>query len=552
MLCLKVILSAILLLNLNTYLMKVQCIGCEEENASNKLRIKCDSFENLFKYSDPERLESVSVINKDQFICDEPMFGKFNSVSDLYLHDARILHISSDCFQGMNSLKYIDLHNNDLTAIEMGAFRASDEMKLRAIFLNLNHIVKIDFADIVLPEVTQFEANHNRLKYVKMHTENMPKISIMYLGSNQISRFQIKSQTMKDLYLHNNRIKSFQGSDLFLPNLIQINLDDNQLTIVTPDMFQNMPNLQTINLAHNLLTTVSFPNLPMASSVDLTYNRIKTMENVNISTFGQNYSLRFSSNKVFQLESHTAFDKLTKFTCHSCFIHVVEPFFFANTYKNIRQLELGKNYLTTANIFKAYSEDLKLRRIQLSVNKIRRIRKNDFERLSQVETLYLDHNDIINIESGAFDEMHRLKTLDISFNLLVHLPADLFENNPLKALVLSFNNMPFFKVPGWHETPGGNQTIQPVNSTLNNLKYFFIESNPLQCGCIDLLRSWANKNGIDLEVDDWNIRKGLKPACIVNDDGCSTKVEYDYIKDYRRLFNDREAEEIFFRDEEND
>ncbi|XP_059614001.1 asporin-like [Phlebotomus argentipes] len=355
---------------------------------------------------------------------------------------------------------------------------------------------------------------------------------------------------MGKLDLSENRIKAFKGSDLILPNLYLIYLNDNQLTTVTPDMFQNMPSLQTIYLAHNLLTTVSFPNLPMASGVDLRYNRIKTMENVNLSTFGQDYSLQFDSNKVFQMETQTPFEKLISFTCHSCFIHIVEPFFFANTYKNIEYLTLASNFLTTANIFKSSSEDLKLKSIQLSFNKIKRIGRKDFERVSQLNTLRLDHNDITVIASGAFDKLPKLDTIDLSDNLLVQLSANLFEKNALQVLSITGNNMPFFKVPGWTEMPGVPPIIQPVNSKLNKLNSLHIWSNPLQCGCIDLLRSWAKKNKIFLGFDDEKVRNGLKPACIVNDDGCNTDVGKDYIKDYWHLFNDKRVKDIFDEDEE--
>lgn len=469
MLCSKVVFFALLIHY--ELIIKVLCNSCREEY---ELSITCNSFEDLFNYPEPEKQESVTVTgdnsegasknNMDVFICDEPMFEKFSSVTSITLNNARVLHISSDCFTGMNALRAIYIERNELTAIEMDTFRTANGNELRAIFLNNNHIIKIDFSDIHLPELTQFEAYSNRVKYVRLKSENLPKVSNMYLGSNHISKFKIESHSMGKLDLSENRIKSFQGSDLVLPNLYLIYLNDNLLSTITPDMIENMPNLQSLYLAHNLLHSVSFPSLKKANYVDLRYNRIKTMDNVNLTTFGQDYGLLFDSNKVFQMESQPPFENLKTFTCDSCYIHIIEPLFFADTFKKLTNLALTSNYLTTANIFKAYEDDLTLDSIALSYNKIKKIGKKDFSRLSELKSLQLDNNDIAVIAEGAFDKLIKLESLLLSNNIIFQLQPNLFDKtHALQVLSISGNNMAFFPIPGWEESTGEILLINNVS-----------------------------------------------------------------------------------------
>ncbi|XP_055686440.1 leucine-rich repeat-containing protein 15-like [Lutzomyia longipalpis] len=554
----KILLQVLLFLSI--FVLKCRCNSCKEEY---EFSVKCNSFEDLFKYPNPEKQESIRVTidsedeakkrEMEPFICDEPFFQKFTSVTNMDLVNVRVLHISSDCFEGMDAVRAIDLQANALTSIEMESFRTSDEMQLRAIFLNNNHIIKIDFTGVILPELTQFEAYTNRLKLVKLKNENLPKITNMYLGYNQITKFQIESNSMEKLDLSYNRIKSFKGSNLVLPNLNLIYLNDNSIGTMTPDMLENMPNLEFIYLAHNLLKTVSFPTLKQTNYVDLRYNRFRGIDSIYLKTLGKNYDLLLDSNKIFGLENpedERQFENLTSITCHACFINIIEPFFIAEAFKNLKHLTLPSNALRTANIFRTHGEDLKLTGIDLSFNKIRKIGRKDFMRIPAVMHISLHNNEISNIAPGAFDTLQKLESLSLQNNLLFQLALNLFEKTTsINVLVLSGNNMPFFSIPGLQEATG---KIVSSNSTLNKLNTLNIQKNPLQCQCVDLIRSWAKMNGIYLRIDDKEVRNGVKPACIVNDQGCKSNVGKEYIKDYWHLFNDVKLNNIFESQDEDE
>ncbi|XP_059614000.1 chaoptin-like [Phlebotomus argentipes] len=510
------------------------------------------SFDELFNYSEPETLEYIILSGQNEnetirsdlkaFVCVEPVFERFTSVKYIILHYARVLYISSDCFRGMKEIKFVGLEWNELTIVDMRIFSVLN--KIEYIYLSDNYIVQINF-NITLPELQHFEADNNRLQTIRIDSKNLPIISRLNLNNNQISQFTIESESITTLILTKNRIKSFQGPDLRISSECSVDLSDNLLTKITPDMIANIPHLMHMNLSHNFLHVV--PNFNSLWT-DLTHNLITTLENVNFSPSNQIRSaIILDSNKIFHFERWITFKNVTVFSCKFCSIHIIEPFFFSNTFTYLSHLELNSNYLTTVHIFEAHEKDLEFSYINLSRNKIQKIGRTDLSRLSRVVKLILDTNDILTIENGAFDQMVEMKYLDLSNNLIFKLPLELLEKNiNLKILLLSGNNMAFFRIPGWQKDTG---KIMPINSTLNTLRLLHIQNNPLQCGCVDVIRSWAKNNNILLRIHDENVKNGVKPACIVNDGGCSINVRKIYVKDYWHIFNDKRIHDIFEQNE---
>lgn len=65
--------------------------------------------------------------------------------------------------------------------------------------------------------------------------------------------------------------------------------------------------------------------------------------------------------------------------------------------------------------------------IDLSVNKISKIKASDFKNLPHLKELYLDRNAISHIDTGAFADLISLKMLDLNGNKLGKLEDDLFD-----------------------------------------------------------------------------------------------------------------------------
>ncbi|XP_055690304.1 TLR4 interactor with leucine rich repeats-like [Lutzomyia longipalpis] len=180
-------------------------------------------------------------------------------------------------------------------------------------------------------------------------------------------------------------------------------------------------------------------------------------------------------------------------------------------------------------------------------NRIKKIGQMDFERLTKLQQLYLDNNEIATIEEGAFEALKALEVLILANNLLFRLPGNLFDQqSKLVILWLSGNNMVYFPIPGWNEETGEISST----STLGKLRKLHIDMNPLQCQCVDLIKSWAKLKNIRLGIDNDYVKNGLQPACIINDQGCRTDIGKDFIHNYWHLFNNETYINMLYKEED--
>uniref|UniRef100_A0A1B0CBX8 Putative insulin-like growth factor-binding protein complex acid labile subunit n=1 Tax=Lutzomyia longipalpis TaxID=7200 RepID=A0A1B0CBX8_LUTLO len=317
---------------------------------------------------------------------------------------------------------------------------------------------------------------------------------------------------------------------LNLPNLKHLNLAGNHLTTVNTDMFANMPKLQYLYLAQNILDTVSLPNSHLVH-VDLNNNLLKFMDNIAV-----NFQTSISS-----------FGQLTELVCNFCNIHLIMPYFIYDTSPTMESLSLRSNLLRSVGFFNSRQGDLNLISIDLTYNNIRHIDRTDFAKLPKVINLYLGSNEIASIAPGAFESMAMLHILDLSNNFIFELPPNGFDQVPLVWLLLNGNNMAFFPIPGWQNV---SVKISKNNSKLNSLQLLNIENNPFQCDCLESIHMWARDNSIELKVYDTKVKAGVKPACIVNDQGCETNVGKDFIRGYWHLFNDNKIKDIIQLEDE--
>ncbi|GAB0089584.1 Leucine-rich repeat [Sergentomyia squamirostris] len=190
------------------------------------------------------------------------------------------------------------------------------------------------------------------------------------------------------------------------------------------------------------------------------------------------------------------------------------------------------NNLNTANIFKTDGADLKCKYIDLSSNQISNIGSTDFRNLKHIETIWLKDNKITKVEPGAFDGLTQLNQLVLSFNFIYRLPIDLFTPLvSLKHLYVHANNLAYFQLP---------------DDIFKNLHTLEIYNNPLQCKCLETIRSYTKTHEIKFVYDKLSeIKNGIQPECIINDI-CDPEAGEDFVKDFWQLFNNRNYTEDDF------
>uniref|UniRef100_H3BAI8 Zgc:172282 n=2 Tax=Latimeria chalumnae TaxID=7897 RepID=H3BAI8_LATCH len=200
---------------------------------------------------------------------------------------------------------------------------------------------------------------------------------------------------------------------LFVPTVIdrktvELRLTDNFITVVRRKDFANMTSLLHLTLSRNTISQImpyTFADLKGLRALHLDSNRLISMNDEHFKGLANLRHLILSNNQLQDISSR-------------CF-----------------------------DDFTGTLEDL-----DLSYNNLVNIPWEAIGRLTNVNTLNLDHNLIDYVPEGIFSHLHKLARLDMTSNKLKKIPPDpLFlripvyaksKGSPLSSLVLSFGGNP--------------------------------------------------------------------------------------------------------------
>ncbi|XP_069763673.1 leucine-rich repeat and fibronectin type III domain-containing protein 1-like protein isoform X2 [Narcine bancroftii] len=185
----------------------------------------------------------------------------------------------------------------------------------------------------------------------------------------------------------------------------------------------------------------------------LTDNFITTVRKTDFNNMTSLVHLTLSRNTISQIMPHTFEDLRGLRALHldSNRLTRVTPEHF-NGLVNLRHLILSNNQLhyISANSFDDFVTSLE--DLDLSYNNLENLPWETIGKMTNVNTLSLDHNLIDFVPEGTFSNLHKLARLDMTSNKLHKLPPDpLFlrvkmyartKGSPLTSLVLSFGGNP--------------------------------------------------------------------------------------------------------------
>ena len=79
--------------------------------------------------------------------------------------------------------------------------------------------------------------------------------------------------SLQHLFLHRNQITTLTNFGLYMPNVVKLTLDSNDITSVSASHLRGLVSLEQLSLADNLLTTIDLPSgMPALKSLNLTLN----------------------------------------------------------------------------------------------------------------------------------------------------------------------------------------------------------------------------------------------------------------------------------------
>ncbi|XP_045499120.1 toll-like receptor 7 [Colias croceus] len=324
-------------------------------------------------------------------------------LQELRLQNNNISDISSEIFNGLISLRVLNISHNNLQFIPEGTFANTKE--LREIYLNDNQLFELGRGVFHrLEQLFVLDLSNNQLSSAHIDGGTfvgLIRLIILNLSNNALTR--IDNKTFKDLFvlqildLRNNSI-GYIEENTFLPlyNLHTLILAENRLHTIDELLFNGLFVLSKLNLNNNLLVSIdpkAFKNCSDLKELDLSSNQLLEVPKA-IWELSLLKTLDLGENLITDIKN--------------------------GSFKNLDQLtglRLIENQI--GNLTKGMFWDLpSLQVLNLAKNKIQAIERGCFERNKQLEAIRLDRNFIVDI-NGVFSSVLSLLWLNLSENHLV-------------------------------------------------------------------------------------------------------------------------------------
>lgn len=341
--------------------------------------------------------------NEIKTLAEDSELLKLRSLQHLYLQHNNITDISSEAFNGLVSLRVLNISHNRLHTLPEGLFSYSRE--LREVYLNDNSLFELArgiFHRLEQLIVLDLSSNQLTSNHVDHGTFlGLVRLIVLNLSNNALTR--IDGKTFKDLFV-----------------LQILNLKNNSIGYIEENAFLPLYNLHTLNLAENRLHTIDenlFNGLYVLSKLTLNNNLLVNIDKKSFKNCSDLKELDLSSNQL--LEVPNALWELPLLKTLDLGENQISDF-RNGSFKNLNQLtglRLIDNQI--GNLSVGMFWDLpNLQVLNIAKNKIQSIERGTFTRNTQLEAIRLDGNFLSDI-NGVFSTLASLLWLNLSENHLV-------------------------------------------------------------------------------------------------------------------------------------
>ncbi|XP_056135794.1 toll-like receptor 3 [Lampris incognitus] len=386
----------------------------------------------------------------------------------LDLSNSSISKIEGDSFQWLDSLETLFLEDNNIRALTKSTFQGLSSLKK----LNLRHISRgnkhassslaiEDFSFKPLSTLESLVLEHNTIQGITEHT------FVGLTGLHDLDMGWSVCTTLKNL--DNNTFVSLAASPLR-----KLNLTGTAISRIGPGAFNMFRNLTALYLGFNFigqfLTGQEFQGLVQVQEIYLSNNRQTiTLTPTSFIHVPNLRTLMLAKALTSNLYLDTSpFSHLSKLT----FVDLSN-----NNIANINK-----------NVFEGLAD---LSVLKLQHNNLARLWKSAnpdgpvlfLKGLRSLAILYMDYNGLDEIPVGAFSGLGNLRELNLGNNLLNSLKDTVFDGLPsLQVLHLQKNLI---------------TAVRPevFMSPMRNLSMLFMDRNPFDCTCESILWfvTWLNK-----------------------------------------------------------
>ena len=443
-------------------------------------------------------LTSIPVLsNLKKLWLDGNNINQLNSAFITALVNLELFHVANNQLTHMdftafpNSLNDLNYYDNRISPITSANMSAVAGLKAFACGKNIevSSLVDQTFAD--LDFLASLGLQHLGLTIVPDLSDVADTLTHLYLDNNAITLNNTYNlydlNELRVLSLHHCRL----SGNLTLPTfslMTHLYLNDNQLTRLSPNIFQGYTSLYRLDLQNNQINALGIPtDFPTTlRHLDLSANLITLIPN---GTFSEHRYL------TFLYVRGNALPPLQK----STFQGLVSLIRLDLTNSDLSALERA-----------TFQDQARLTHLYLNNNRLTTLVRETFLGLGSLIYLFLHENAIREIEEGAFRGLYKLQTLYLQSNALVTFPemtdsADsliyLYVNNNPQMIymnashLVNFNSLKYLYV---HSCSLGGDLDLPLLPALFKLD---ARSNKFTGISPRLFRGFNNLNYVDLR---WN------------------------------------------------
>lgn len=414
-------------------------------------------------------LRSLDVSYNDiRTLPDDSGITRLRRLQHLYLQHNDIADIGPNAFNGLVSLRVLNMSNNKLESLPEGLFASCRD--IREIYIHNNTLYELARGVFHrLEQLLVLDLSNNQLSSNQIDDGTfvgLIRLIVLNLAHNALTR--IDARTFKDLSflqildLRNNSI-GFIEDNSFLPlyNLHTLNLAENRIHHITSHLFNGLFGLSKLTLNNNLIVNIdpqAFRNCSDLKDLDLSSNAIQYIPEA-LSELSFLKTLDLGENQISSFSN--------------------------GSFKNLQQLtglRLIDNNI--GNLTKGMLWDLTgLQVLNLAKNKVQQIERGTFERNTQLEAIRLDANFLTDV-NGVFTTLASLLWLNLSENHLLWFDYAFVHSN-LKWLDIHSNYIEklgnYYKLQELHikTLDASHNRITEINelSIPNSVEVVFINNN---------------------------------------------------------------------------
>jgi protein toll len=273
----------------------------------------------------------------------------------------------------------------------------------------------------LLPNVTIDRIERLRLRFCPLPDRGFKEI-LDWFSLKEIHSLHFQNSNLGNVTLTKDY---FEGLDY----LLNLNLNNNNLTNVDEDVFVNVPNLTKLELQGNniRLKPNLFKNTPHLKWLDLADNRLEDIPTGIFATLDKLEYLDLWSNSLRKIDDF-AFAGLTSLKSVELSVNKIQSI-SSNAFKSLPDLlrvSLRRNNLS---FFPSdtFINNGKIKLIRMASNPNLNLPEHAFANLTSLEEVQLTDCRLQTIPGNIFEGSVNLKTVTLDQNKLKHLPETLFK-----------------------------------------------------------------------------------------------------------------------------